>query len=69
MKAHPEDVYLRLVRDVIDRGERDDRTGTGTMSLFGTQSRYDLSNGTIPLSLPSRCVRSIIEELLWFIHQ
>lgn len=37
--AHPEYAYLRLVRDVIARGEhRDDRTGTGTLSLFGTQS-------------------------------
>jgi len=66
---HPENAYLRLVRDVIDKGERrDDRTGTGTLSLFGTQSRYDLSNGTIPLLTTKQVfVRSIIEELLWFI--
>jgi thymidylate synthase len=66
---HPEYAYLRLVRDVLDRGERrDDRTGTGTLSLFGTQSRYDLSNGTIPLLTTKQVfVSSIIEELLWFI--
>ena len=67
--AHPEGVYLRLVRNIIDRGERrDDRTGTGTLSLFGTQSRYDLSDGTIPLLTTKQVfVKSIIEELLWFI--
>ncbi len=67
--AHPEGAYLRLVRDVIDKGERrDDRTGTGALSLFGTQSRYDLSNGTIPLLTTKQVfVKSIIEELLWFI--
>ena len=47
---------------------RNDRTGTGTLSLFGTQSRYDLSNGTIPLLTTKQVfVRSIIEELLWFV--
>jgi thymidylate synthase len=67
--VHPEDTYLRLVRDVIDMGKRrNDRTGTGTLSLFGTQSRYDISNGTIPLLTTKQVfVRSIIEELLWFI--
>ena len=64
-----EDAYLRLVRDVLDRGERrEDRTGTGTLSLFGTQSRYDLSNGTVPLLTTKQVfVSSIIKELLWFI--
>lgn len=68
--SHPEYAYLKLVRDVIDKGERrGDRTGTGTLSLFGTQSRYDLSNGTIPLLTTKQVfVKSIIEELLWFIR-
>ena len=67
--AHPEGTYLRLVRDVIDMGEhRNDRTGTGTLSLFGTQSRYNLNNGTVPLLTTKQVfTRSIIEELLWFI--
>jgi thymidylate synthase len=69
-EQHPEYAYLRLVRDVLDRGERrDDRTGTGTLSLFGTQSRYDLSDGTVPLLTTKQVfVKSVIEELLWFIR-
>jgi len=68
-KDHPEYVYLRLVRDVIDMGERrEDRTGMGTYSRFGTQSRYDLSNETVPvLTTKQIFLKSIIEELLWFI--
>jgi len=70
LSNHGEYAYLRLVRDVLSRGEyRPDRTGTGTLSLFGTQSRYSLSNSTIPiLTTKQMFTRSIIEELLWFIR-
>src|SRR5258706_4665493 len=61
--------YLQLLKDVLEKGEkREDRTGTGTLSLFGYQSRYDLSQG-FPLVTTKKChVRSIIYELLWFLN-
>jgi len=60
--------YLQLLKDVLEKGERrEDRTGTGTLSLFGYQTRYDLSLG-FPLVTTKKChVRSIIHELLWFL--
>src|SRR3990170_4860681 len=61
--------YLDLMRQVRDQGARkDDRTGTGTLSVFGHQSRYDLSRG-FPLVTTKRLhLRSIIHELLWFLR-
>jgi len=61
--------YLDLLRDVLDNGtDRPDRTGTGTRSVFGRQSRYDLSVGFPLLTTKKLHIKSIVYELLWFLR-
>ena len=62
-------VYLDLLRDVRDHGvDRQDRTGTGTRSVFGRQLRFDFQRGFPAITTKFLHFRSIIHELLWFLR-
>ena len=67
---HEEHQYLDLCRRIIETGtKKGDRTGTGTLSLFGAQMRFSLENGQFPLLTTKKTfLRGITEELLWFIR-
>ena len=66
---HPERQYLALLQDILDNGvQRGDRTGTGTLGVFGRQMRFDLSRGFPLLTTKKLHLKSIVLELLWFLR-
>lgn len=62
--------YLNMVRHILSHGvEKTDRTGTGTISVFSYQMRFDLSDGSIPLLTTKKMfTRGVIHELLWYLQ-
>jgi len=63
-----EEPYLNLLKTILNEGtKREDRTGVGTMSVFGHQMRFDLSKGFPLLTTKKVFIKGIIHELLWFL--
>jgi thymidylate synthase len=61
--------YLDLVRHILERGDRrEDRTGTGTLSIFGAQLRFDLREGFPLLTTKKVLFSAVVRELLWFLR-
>ena len=60
--------YLELLKDIMENGhDKEDRTGTGTRSVFGRSMRFDLSQGFPLLTTKRMFLKGVISELLWFV--
>ena len=60
--------YLELCQHILDHGEKkEDRTGTGTLSVFGYQNKYDLRDGFPLLTTKKILFSAVVRELLWFL--
>lgn len=66
---HPEEQYLDLMATILERGDRRiDRTGVGTLSVFGAMARFDLRDGTVPILTTKRVYWKLaVKEMLWFL--
>lgn len=66
---HPEDQYLDLMQDILQNGDRRiDRTGVGTLSLFGAMARFPLRDGRVPILTTKRVYwKTAVKEMLWFL--
>lgn len=69
MPRHPEYQYLDLIEHLLEKGDRRiDRTGVGTLSMFGAMMRFDLSDGSLPVYTTKRVYwKTAIKEMLWFL--
>jgi thymidylate synthase len=69
MARHPEYQYLDLLEHLLEKGDRRiDRTGVGTLSMFGAMLRFDLSDGTFPVYTTKRVYwKTAVREMLWFL--
>lgn len=66
---HSEYQYLNLLKEILETGnQRPDRTGIGTLSLFGPQMRFDLSQGFPAITTKKLAWKAVVSELLWFIE-
>ena len=69
MKTIIEHDYLKLLRDILDNGvKKEDRTGTGTISVFGRQIRHSMSEGFPALTTKKLAFKTMVTELLWFLR-
>ncbi len=68
-KYHVDNIYLDLIERIKNEGsQKGDRTGTGTLSIFGHQMRFDLSKGFPLLTTKKVPIKAIIHELIWFVR-
>jgi thymidylate synthase len=69
MKTNIEHDYLKLLKDILDNGvKKEDRTGTGTISVFGRQIRHSMSEGFPTLTTKKLAFKTMVTELLWFLR-